>query len=348
MAEKKQTKVGLVFAGVDVTDILAPSLSYLSYTDNEEGEADDLKICLTDTDSVWLKNYLSTMINKSTSGGFRVSATISTETINNKGNPETRVVECGDFEMDNVDYSGSEVVLSCTSLPHRATIRQATKSRAWESVYLSEIAAQMTKEATMSLQFLASTDVFYKRAEQYKVSDIAYLQALCKNAGLSIKAYNSSVVIFDQNSLVSAPSVRTITRNDGSYLYDPKLSTGDAEEQFQICKLRYTNSRGQTFSGTGYIDDYDPENKDNQTLRITDVPVTSNDEARKVAKFRLKLHNKYLRMTEFIFPGDPTLVAGSKVSLRDFGPWSGTAYVYKVVHDVSPNGYTSSISTRMG
>jgi phage protein D len=40
----------------------------------------------------------------------------------------------------------------------------------------------------------------YERVEQLQESDITFLQRLCKNAGISLKATNKRLVLFDEAS----------------------------------------------------------------------------------------------------------------------------------------------------
>lgn len=60
----RRTKVGVSFGGVDISGDVNRYFQSLSYTDNEEEEADDLQIKLNDEDDVWLCKWLNAMIQK--------------------------------------------------------------------------------------------------------------------------------------------------------------------------------------------------------------------------------------------------------------------------------------------
>ncbi len=49
----RRTKAEISFAGVNITKSIQPYLLSLSYTDNEEGEADDLQLTLQDEDGLF-------------------------------------------------------------------------------------------------------------------------------------------------------------------------------------------------------------------------------------------------------------------------------------------------------
>lgn len=65
MSDKNQARradVGVFFAGTDITASIQKYLISLTYTDNEEDEADDLQIKLQDRDGIWLEKWLNTAI----------------------------------------------------------------------------------------------------------------------------------------------------------------------------------------------------------------------------------------------------------------------------------------------
>ena len=60
----RRTKLKVVVAGVDVSDDVNNHLMSLTYTDNEEDEADDLQIKMEDSRYVWLTQYLNAVVDK--------------------------------------------------------------------------------------------------------------------------------------------------------------------------------------------------------------------------------------------------------------------------------------------
>lgn len=51
------------FDGTDITKSIRPYFKSLTYTDNEEGEADDLQITLQDRDGIWMEKWLNDAID---------------------------------------------------------------------------------------------------------------------------------------------------------------------------------------------------------------------------------------------------------------------------------------------
>ena len=287
-AYARRTHVQLSFDGVNISRDMQPYFMSLTYTDNEEDDADDLQIKLQDRDAIWLEKWLGSAIDaasstrsyntgssgsdtansytvnaksglnvrsgpgsgysilgtlpygtsvnvtgtsgswsviqysgktayvfttyltkggsggsagSNTASGFLINATIVKD--NWRGDGKDAVLDCGSFELDSVQASGppSTITLKATGLPFSASIRQTAKSKAWEKYNLSGIAKEMAANNGMSCLFLADYDPFYKRTEQYNVSDIAFLSRLCKNAGISLKCSNKILVLFDQSNL---------------------------------------------------------------------------------------------------------------------------------------------------
>ncbi len=63
----RRTAVEVAFDGVDISKSIRPYLLSLTYTDNEENEADDLQIKLQDRESLWLCQWLNDMVQAAAS-----------------------------------------------------------------------------------------------------------------------------------------------------------------------------------------------------------------------------------------------------------------------------------------
>lgn len=65
--QARRTTAAIVFGGTDISRSILPYLLSLTYTDNEEDEADDLQIKLQDRDSIWLEKWLNDAIDAAAS-----------------------------------------------------------------------------------------------------------------------------------------------------------------------------------------------------------------------------------------------------------------------------------------
>lgn len=252
-----------------------------------------------------------------------------------------------------MDVSGppATVTIRATSLPYTARIRQTLQTKAWESYNLSGIIREMADKNGLSFLFLSDSDPFYERKEQYKVSDIKFLETLCHDAGISLKVTNQMIVAFDQSAYESKESIFTIQKakvgdKDPPAYTKYKLEVDTADSKYQSCRVQYVDpNTGKCITGMAYVEDYKEDAKDNQQLEIT-AKVSSTADANTLAQKRLRMHNKYFKTISFTMIGNPLLVSGVTVTLLDWGAWDGKYLVYKATHSIGSSGYTTKIEGR--
>lgn len=286
----------------------------------------------------------SVSVDGASKKGLSIQAVIVRQNWHDDGKDD--LLECGQFELDSVQASGppATVTMKGTSLPYSSTIRQTEKSKAWESYKLSGIAHEIANKHGMTCMYLSSVDPLYNRVEQYKQSDIAFLQKLCHDAGCSLKVSNNIIVIFEQSSYEKKSVVKTIEHGENGGYINYKLSTGK-DNTYSSCCVSYVASNGKCISATAYIEDYKEDKEDNQCLKISQK-VTSVAEAQSLAEMFLKLYNKFAFNVSFTFPGDPKLLAGCTVELRGWGAFDGRYIIKQSKHSVGNNGYTTQINLR--
>lgn len=334
----RRTETEIFFDGTDITRDIRPYLTSLTYTDNEEGEADDLQLALQDRDGLWLEHWLRSAVEAAAAARLSVSANIIRRNWRSDGKDD--VLSCGPFELDSVTAAGPPAVVTVksTALPYGAAARQTLKSKAWESYHLSGIARDIAKAAGLTLLYEAAADPFYKRREQNRTSDISFLGRLCKDAGISLKATDGQLVLFDQAAYEKLPPVMTIRRADmGKHIAGVytkyTLSAGAAGTQYASCRVSCVDpATGKCIEGTAWAEGSD--GKSGQRLEIT-ARVSSAGEAQTLAAARLRLHNKLERTAVITLPGNPALAAGLTVLLAGFGGWDGNYIIAQAQHKVS-------------
>ena len=263
------------------------------------------------------------------------------------GDGKDDVLDCGQFELDSVDADGppSTITIKGTSLPYGTQIRQTKKSKSWEATTLSKIANEIASANGMACMYESVQDPAYSRVEQITTSDISFLSHLCHNAGISLKATNKIIVLFDQATYEAKPAGFTIKKGSGSYT-KYRLRTGAADKEYASCRVSYINpTTKETIQATAYVDNYDAKDKDNQRLEIT-AKVNSFGEALALAKKMLRLKNKYEYTADFTLPGNTYFMAGVTVNLSGWGAWDGKYIITQAVHSIGSSGYTTKIKLR--
>jgi phage protein D len=341
----RRADVKISIEGVDISVSMREYLTSLTFTDNAEGESDDLQIRIADRDSVWLTNWLAkATFAASSRTGLKIHAAIVIQNWNNDGNNVE--LDCGAFELDSIDASGPPSVISLkgVSLPYGSQIRQTLKDKAWEGYNLRSIATEICAANEMWVIYESSVNPQYERLEQSRKSDIDFLSRLCKDAGISLKAVNNALVLFDQSTYEQKPPIMTITYGKSQYT-KYKLQIGESKTQYATCRVRYTDpATGALIEGVARADDIDNE-KITQQLEIW-AKVASVGEAITLASKRLRLQNKFGKTASFTFVGTPSLVAGVTVKLSGFGAWDGKYIVQKAVHSIGSSGYTTQVTLR--
>lgn len=277
--------------------------------------------------------------------GLKISVVIIRENWNNDGKDD--VLDCGEFELDSVDAKSppATVTIKATSLPYSCSIRQTQKSKSWENVTLKDIVQSIAKDNGMTVMFESAYNPKFTRIEQYRMSDIAFLQKLCHDAGASLKATNKILVVFDQSAYEQKKAVRTIREGEEGGYISRNLYLG-TNDTYTSCRVSYTTPDGTVISAVEYAENYREEDgAKNQCLNIHQK-VSSVNEAQLLAHKMLRLHNKFEYMADFTFPGDTSLAAGCGVELEGFGAWNGKYIIKQAKHNVSRSGYTTQITLR--
>ena len=253
------------------------------------------------------------------------------------------LLECGIFEIDSVDMSGppDRVTLKSTSIPYSSTLRKEKKSRAWEKTTLKVIAAQIAKQAGLKLMYESSVNPSYKRKEQVRISDIKFLQKLCKAAGQALKVTALTIVIYDAETYDKKPAIKTLQKGSGDII-SYKLGTKLTDTAYTSCHVSWTDTK--TKKTIEYT--YTPNSKSGsgQTLQVNEK-VTTKAQAKELAKKRLREKNTQEYTASFTVVGDVTLVAGATVKLKGFQQFDKKYKITKAKHKLI-GGYTTEIELK--
>lgn len=220
---------------------------------------------------------------------------------------------------------------------------------------MSGIAGEIAGGAGLGLMYESSNDPFYDRVEQFDESDISFLKTLCQNAGVSLKATDRQLILFDQLEYEKKDAIYTIKRakiGETAVYSKYRLNMGSAETQYGKCRVSYTDPEtGNVIEGIavaeGKEDDKSSDSdKDSEQILELSFKVNSPAEAKELAEKHLRLHNKYERTASFSMPGNTALVAGVNVEIEGFGGWDAKYMVKQAQHSIGTGGYTTSITLR--
>lgn len=254
-----------------------------------------------------------------------------------------KVLDCGVFEIDSVNYTGPPQKLSikATSIPYKAKLRQTQHNKTWENTTLKNIGSKIAKNSGMKFMYLSDSNPAYKRKEQVNMTDIAFLKKMCKQAGISLKVTSNTIVLFDAADYEKKAEVKKIKAGRGNIL-SYSFSTKTADTAYSSCHVIYTDpDTKETIEAT-----YTPENAntDGQTLEVKQK-VSSVAEAKELARKSLRAKNKGETTAEFTLVGDVDYVAGITVRVYGYGEFNGKYIVEQATHSIT-GGYKVQIKLR--
>lgn len=325
----RHTSIQIIYENKDISKDLAPFLLSFSYNDAAGSNSDDISFSLQDINHYWLDNWTP-------SKGDKISASIITE---NSSLP------CGTFQVDDISFSGPPSILNIKAVSNdiKKSLSGEKKNRAWENVSLKQIAADIAAKNNLSLFFDSDEIISFHRKEQNRLSDAEFLNSLCNDYGLNLKISDGKIIIYsldDYCDKISVASLSRLDKNIISWHFNSKSAN-----TYKAAKVKYHSpTSGQTFIAEFNDDSVEGSNR---TLEISSRAESQSD-AVNIAKKKLSQINSKEISGSITIIGDTRFLAGSNITLNDFGMFSGKYFLASVTHSVSQSGYTTELKFQMG
>lgn len=255
-----------------------------------------------------------------------------------------KVHDCGVFEIDSVDFSGppDKLTIKATSIPYSSTLRQTDKTKVWENSTLKNIGAAIAANNGLQLMYISEYNPTYERKEQLNISDIVFLQSLCKGAGISLKVTSKTIVMFDAAEFEKKPEVKKLKKGKKNIL-SYKLSTSTTDTEYAKCTVSYTNPVTKEKIEASYTKP-GGSGENAQELKIEEK-VNSREEALTLAGKYLRAKNKGETTAQITVIGDVDYCAGITVRLYGYGEYDGKYIVETATHNLT-GGYTTDLKLR--
>ncbi|MDR1978312.1 MAG: hypothetical protein LBQ42_06230 [Synergistaceae bacterium] len=338
MATRKarRAELVLVYEGADISRDIAPYLVTFSYTDNASDKADDLSVTLEDRKGNWRDPWFP-------SKGAVIHATIITHDWH--GPNETESLPCGTFEIDEVECSGppTQVQIKAVSTLVSKGMRQEQKTKAWENAKLSVVADDVAKKNGLTLFWDSPNDPLFERRDQVEMSDLGFLQKLCREYGIGIKVTDTQLVCYDEETYEAKAAIAAI-------------SFGDKH----IKNYRFRTKTRGTYKGARLQYHHPVKNENLEVYTAGDAEGTGEDlvinqkadtldDAEKIAQKKLHDANKKETTGSITLVGDMRFLGGSNVTVSGWGKFDGGYFIEKATHNVNKgSGYVTSIELRLG
>lgn len=329
----RRTKVVVKIEGKGVPKEIDSHVLSAVFTDNEEDSADDFQITLEDRANTLTRGWIGERKRY-------LTATIVQQ--NWDGNGKDKKLKCGKFEIDSVDIAGppKKVTIKATSIPYSSTLRMQKKTKAWENVSLKGIATTIAGNNGLKLMYESDYNTTYKRKEQVKTSDITFLKKLCNDAGQILKVTSGTIIIYDEEAYDKKQAIKTYKFGSKEIL-SYRLGTSTRDAAYTSCHVSYTDpNTKQTIEYTYKA----PGGGTGQKLEINEA-VRSTEEAKYLAKKRLRQKNAKEFTARLTVVGDVKLVCGTCVKLKGFGGYDRKYKIVSAKHNVT-GGYTTELELK--
>lgn len=339
----------------DISEALAEYLISASYTDNLSGQVDDISLTLEDKAGLWQSDWMPTK-------GATLDVTLCTYNWVGLYDGEADV-QLGKFEIDEIELSSAPDVVTikaaAITVSDDSTLRSTLRSRTWENATVKKIANDVAVENNMKLYWDCDDDPAIDKLEQNDESDLDVLKKVCDDAGFALKVTTDTIIVFDEAKYEAAKpmveiyhpdtqEIDTVVANTDEPTPEPILhSTGYSftskiRDVYMKCHVKYAQDKDKSVIESTFTD---PNKTEGATLEIHQQ-VSTQAEADRLAKKKLREKNREECTGSFSSEGQPFLCAGETVQMLGFGSFSGKYIITQAKHDLSSSGYTTSIDVR--
>lgn len=339
----------------DISEALAEYLISASYTDNLSGQVDDISLTLEDKAGLWQGDWMPTK-------GATLDVTLCTYNWIGLYDGEADVT-LGKFEVDEIELSSAPDVVTikavAITVSDDSTLRSTLRSRTWENVTVQKVANDIALENNMNICWDCGDDPAIDKVEQNDESDLDVLKKVCDDAGFALKVTTDTIIVFDEALYEEAEPVVEIYHPDTQEIitvaeadedHTPERilhSTGYSftskiRDVYKQCHVKYAQDKDKSVIESTFVD---PNKEDGATLEIHQQ-VSTQAEADRLAKKKLREKNSEECTGSFNSEGQPFLCAGETVEMIGFGTFSGKYIITQAKHDLSGSGYTTSIDVR--
>lgn len=323
MSNARKAVPSLSFNGQNVSTKLADYLESVSCEDVASGSSDSIDITLQNIDMKWMNQWYPTK-------GDKISGTVTFQDWNKDG--ENLKLDCGTFILDEVKFSGGplKVSLGGVAIPANESFKVRERTKTWKNVTIKNIANEIAKRYGLSLSYSGPT-ITIGSIEQSDKTDSAFLYDVCKKYGLSMKVFNSKIVIYDQTQQEKKAATATITRE--SFIDDEWDYTDSIEGTYTGARISYKSGEDNEEISV-YLGLKAENASGSRVLNITEV-ADDYDTAYYMAAAQVNQSNEQATTISGKIWPNPKICAGICINVSGMGKANGKYFVDKSTVEVS-------------
>jgi len=302
----------VLYNGKNITEDVSASLMSFVYTDNLD-DADTIDIQLEDSERKWQNEWYPDK-------GAQIQAQI--------GIAGGLVVDCGAFELDEIEFSGAPdtVTMRCIAAGFTDGQKRTGLSHVHEGKTLAEIIRTVAGSAGLTVQGNIG-NIRIGRLVQRKETDMRFLKRLATEYGYTFNVRNKTAIFYKTTDLEKSSSAATYQKTDLLNFDLRDKSSGT----YKSATIKYHNPETEETveytTGEGGLDSSD----DTLLLNYT---AESKAQAIEMAKAALNAANKKQKSGSVSLPGSPLLCSGNVITLQGLGVLSGNYIIKSSAHTI--------------
>ena len=317
--DPRKYNVSLFYNGVDASEEIGPYLSTFSYTDAID-ESDTIVFELTDREGTWARGWIPEKED-------RITPSICMENWQYSG--EKRTIICGDFMVDDFNFSGPPDALSINGIssPVNMDFKETRRSHTWMQVTLQNVSQEIAGRYGLELVF-EGDDIPIAKMEQSRQTDSDFLKKLVEKYGFAMKVYSKKLVIFQRKLYEDRQAVCVIAKNE-------------------VRKWSYKSSMMGTYTGAK-VSYTDPKTKETIEVLVgkegrmysTTEKADSIADAQRIGENAIRNANRKEKTITLTLNPPILFFASDNVKISGFGKLDGIYQVEKIVHKLSRSEYS--------
>lgn len=321
------------YNGHTITADVSRFLVSLTYTDRVAGESDELEIRFDDTDGRWRSTWAPAK-------GDKITVNISDGTV---------TINCGTFEVDEIEYEGPPDVLVLRAVAAGMTKALRTKkSTAHESKTLRQIAQAVTTANGLTLAGEIE-EITIARVTQHRETDLGFLRRLSDEYA-HVFSVRDGVMTFHNVYKLEARAVVATFKYSELIRYAVRIKTEGVYKATKVASRNpNTNKVVQVTYGADAQNNADGIPFSQVTAADTQVINTKTEDAgqadRKAKAAHHKANSKEVTC-DFELPGRALLVAGQNIAVHGLGIFSGVFHILESKHSLGRDKYGTAIKCK--
>ena len=313
----------------DITSSLEGSVVDISYSDVFEEGSDEINITVENRHGKWQNEWYPQM-------GAKLKVLM--------GYQGEELMDCGDFDIDGIDFSMPPAVVKIKALATGITESQRTREgKAYNDKNLKQIAEEIA--AKNGLEIVGDIEpVEIRRITQAHESDLGFLQRVANDYGYGFSVKGKQLVFVKRRDIKGKNIIQEIDLSMpgqvSSWSFSDKI-----KDIVENAKVSYFDpeKRETLTEETDKIETYETSG---DQLRLNNR-AENKEQAKLKAESAVEKQNEDKTTGSLSLPGSPKLVAGANVLLTGMGNLSGKWQISQSQHSIQRgSGYTTQITIR--